>query len=92
MTTPEGNQFAEMTRRVMKGKTYRDYIPTAYFPERGHIMVVAEASSAEDDRIHDISLDWARKHARGEEPFLVACKETDTSFRIPFPIAYSCVD
>jgi hypothetical protein len=82
MTTPEMDQFAETTRRVMKGETYRDHIPTAYFPERCQLMALAEVPPNEDDRIRDICLSWARKHAQGEEPFLVACKETDTSFRV----------
>jgi len=36
MTTPEMDQFAATTRRVVKGDTFRDYIPTAYFPARYH--------------------------------------------------------
>ena len=82
MTTPEMDQFAETTRRVIKGKQFKDYIPTAYFPDRLHIMALAEVPPDEDYQIREISLDWARKHAQGEEPFLIACKETDTSFRV----------
>jgi hypothetical protein len=82
MTTPEMDAFAETTRRLVKDNTYKDYMPTAYFPERCHIMALAEVPPEEDYRIRDISLDWARKHAQREEPFLVACRETDTSFRV----------
>ena len=66
----------------MKDETYKDFVPTLYFPDRCHIVALAEVPANEDHRIRDICLKWARDESNGNEPFLVAFKENDSSFRI----------
>jgi hypothetical protein len=73
-------QFARITRNVIAQDGFDDYLPTALYPERKHIVVLEGAP--EDVDLEPIATRWAAKGAIAGEEYLVAFKVSPNQFKI----------
>ncbi len=74
--------FAAMTYTVLEDTPLEDYIPTLIIPERAVLQALSGIPEEEEDRLREISLDWAEKTAQPNEEFLVAFRDGPGYFRI----------
>jgi len=74
------DEFARITRRVVARDGFDDYLPTALYPARRHVVVLEGVP--EDADLEPIVLDWAAKGAVGDEEYLVAFKVDATKFKV----------
>jgi hypothetical protein len=72
--------FAEITRNVIRKQGFEDFQPTACFPERREVRVLADVPSDVDVRIAVV--EWARGIAGPSEEFLVAFKSSVQEFTV----------
>jgi len=77
---PTVEEFAKITKRVIAKDGFADYLPTALYPGRRHIVVLEGAP--EDSNLEHIALKWASKSAIDNEEFLVAFKVEPTKFKV----------
>jgi hypothetical protein len=73
-------ESAKITRRVIARDGFDDYLPTALYPERDH-MVVLEGVPGDVD-LEPIATGWAADGAIGDEEYLVAFKVSPTQFKV----------
>jgi len=73
-------QFAEITRRVIARDGFDDYLPTALYPARKHIVVLE--GCPDDVELEPVAVSWATKNAVANEEFLVAFKVGNESFKV----------
>jgi hypothetical protein len=74
------DEFANMTRKVIWENGFDDYLPTACYPARHHLMTLTGLSV--DVAPEKPVLEWAAKSAAVNEEFLVAFKVDQTHFKI----------
>ena len=74
------DDFAAMTRRIMARDGFAEYQPTACFPARRQIAVLASVPAGVD--IEEASIRWAYGKAHRDEEVLVAFKVDDDHFKI----------
>jgi hypothetical protein len=74
--------FAEITYRVLANTPLSEFAPTVCFPERRQIQTLSGVPPEEEERMRDISLEWAASKAKGGEEFLVAFRDGNACFRI----------
>jgi hypothetical protein len=74
--------FAEITYSVLEDTPLEKYIPTLCLPARGEIQALQGIPDEEEDRIREISLEWAQKTAGESEEFLVAFRDGPGYFRV----------
>jgi hypothetical protein len=74
------DEFAKITRRVIATDGFDDYLPTALYPSRNHVVVLEGVPEGSD--LEPIAVAWAAKGAIGNEEFLVAFKVGSTKFKI----------
>jgi hypothetical protein len=77
---PTVDEFARITRRVIARDGFEEYLPTALYPDRQHIVVLEGAPEGAD--VERIALAWATKGAIADEEFLVAFKVAPTKFKV----------
>jgi hypothetical protein len=73
-------EFAGITRRVIARDGFDDYLPTALYPARKHIVVLEDCPEGVD--LEPIAVTWATKNAVANEEFLVAFKVDRESFKV----------
>jgi hypothetical protein len=73
-------QFAKITRKVVAEDGFDDYLPTALYPERKHIVVLEGAPEGVD--LEPIAIRWADQGAISGEEYLVAFKVGPKQFKI----------
>lgn len=78
MTTID--EFAKITSRVIARDGFDDYLPTAIYPERNHIVLLEGVLENVD--LEPIATCWAAEGAIGDEEYLVAFKISSTQFKI----------
>lgn len=76
----EMDDFAAMTKRVIVRDGFAGYQPTACFPERQHVAVLAGVPDSVE--VERVALQWAASKAREDEEFLVAFKLDEQHFKI----------
>ena len=74
------DEFASITRRIIARDGIDNYLPTALYPARKH--VVALQGVPEGANLERISTEWAAKGAIGNEEYLVAFQLDATRFKI----------
>jgi len=74
------DEFARITKRVIARDGFDDYLPTALYPDRQHVVVLEGVPEGSD--LESIALAWARKRAMGGEEFLVAFKISPARFKV----------
>jgi hypothetical protein len=74
------DEFAIITRRVIAKDGFDDYLPTALYPTRKHVVVLEGVPTGVD--LEPIAVEWAAKGAIGDEEFLVAFKVAPTKFKV----------
>jgi hypothetical protein len=74
--------FAEITRRVIRKNGFDDFMPTLCLPEQKHITVLEGVPEGKRSEMRTISLELAQRRADRKEEFLLAFREDDSSFRI----------
>ena len=80
MATVTVDEFAKITRRVIATDGFDDYLPTALYPSRNHVVVLEGVPESSD--LEPIAVAWAAKGAIGNEEFLVAFKVGSAKFKI----------
>lgn len=73
-------EFAVITRRLIAKEGFEEFQPTACYPERREVKVLAGLPP--DIDAEEAVLDWAFRGADNDEEFLVAFKISDDSFRV----------
>lgn len=74
------DEFANITFSIISKHGFADFQPTACFPERRDVRVLAGLPASKD--VETESIAWARKSAIAEEEFLVAFKVAPEKFKI----------
>ena len=74
------DEFARITRNVIARDGFDDYLPTAYYPSRKHIVVLEGVPRAE--ALEPIAIRWAANGAVGDEEYLVAFRVGPSAFKI----------
>jgi hypothetical protein len=74
------DEFARITKKIIARDGFEDYLPTALYPGRRHIVVLEGVP--EDAQLEPIALEWAANGAVGGEEFLVAFKIDSTTFKV----------
>lgn len=74
------DEFANMTMKIILKDGFDDYLPTAIYPSRRHLVVLEGAP--ENESIEHIAFKWASEGAIDDEEFLVAFKLAPTKFKI----------
>ena len=75
------DEFAEITQRAISRDGFEDYLPTAYYPARYHIMALVGLPS--DMPPEEPILEWAADSAAtNDEEFLVAYKVDGDHFKV----------
>jgi hypothetical protein len=69
---PTVDEFARITRRVIARDGFDDYLPTALYPGRKHVVVLEGVPDGAE----------AAKGAIDDEEFLVAFKVDSTRFKV----------
>ena len=77
---PTVDDFAAITRRVIERDGFDDYLPTALYPTRKHVVVLEGVPAGAD--IEPIALAWAASGAIGDEELLVAFKVDSSKFKV----------
>jgi hypothetical protein len=73
-------EFAEITRRIIARDGFEEYLPTAYFPGRRHIVVIEGVPDKVN--IEDVALKWASTKAEEGEEYFVAFKINSRQFKV----------
>jgi len=76
----ELDQFAAMTRNVLREQGFAGFQPTACFPERRVVRALSGVPSTEAQE--PIALRWATGLAEPGEEYLVAFANSATEFKI----------
>lgn len=74
------DEFAEITKRVIARDGFDDYLPTAIYPRRSHIVVLDSVPGEADPE--SIATSWAAKGALDGEEYLVAFKVSSSAFKV----------
>jgi hypothetical protein len=74
------NDFASITQRVIDRDGFDGFQPSACFPERRELRVLAELP--EDIEVEPAVIEWAEQYARPNEEFLVAFKSGPLEFTV----------
>jgi hypothetical protein len=74
------DEFATITRNVIARDGFGEFQPTACYPARRHLAVLAGVPAHVD--IESASTKWALKNAVSNEEVLVAFRVADTQFKI----------
>jgi hypothetical protein len=74
------DEFARITKTVIARDGFDDYLPTALYPARKHIVVLEGAPANAD--LEPIAIQWAAEGAIGDEEYLVAFKVSSTRFKV----------
>jgi hypothetical protein len=74
------DEFATITQRVIARDGFDEFQPTACYPARRHIAVLAGVPSEVD--IQAVSTSWALKGAKQSEEVLVAFRIAPAQFKI----------
>jgi hypothetical protein len=77
---PTVDEFARLTKKIIARDGFEDYLPTALYPSRRHIVVLEDVP--EDADLEPIALEWAANGASAGEEFLVAFKIGSTTFKV----------
>jgi hypothetical protein len=77
---PTIDEFARITKTIIARDGFDDYLPTALYPGRRHLVVLEGVPEGSD--LEPIALEWAAKGAIGDEEFLVAFKIASTKFKV----------
>jgi hypothetical protein len=77
---PTVDEFAGITKKVIERDGFENYLPTALYPSRRHIVVLEDVP--EDADLEPIALEWAATGAIAGEEFLVAFKVGSTTFKV----------
>jgi len=72
--------FAEITKRIILKDGFSEFLPTACFPERKEVRVLA--GDFETVNSEPVAIKWAMDLAKGNEEFLIAYKSSTTDFKI----------
>jgi hypothetical protein len=73
-------EFASITKKVIARDGFEDYLPTALYPRRRHLVVLEGVPDGAD--LEPIVMKWAIKDAIGDEEFLVAFKVGPNKFKV----------
>jgi hypothetical protein len=73
-------QFASITRNVIRKHRFDDFQPTLCFPARQDVRSLAGVPQDEDHE--PIALRWAAGNALPDEEYLVAFKCSPTAFKV----------
>jgi hypothetical protein len=74
------DEFAKITRRIIARDGFDEYLPTALYPGRNHVVVLKGIPAGCD--VEPIAVGWAANGAIGGEEFLVAFKVSSTAFKV----------
>jgi hypothetical protein len=77
---PTIDEFARITKKIIARDGIEDYLPTALYPSRRHIVVLEGVPENAD--LEPIALNWAANGAIGGEEFLVAFKIDSNTFKV----------
>ena len=74
------DEFAKITRRVIAKDGLDEYLPTALYPARNHVVALEGVPDGLDLEV--IVTEWAAKGAIDGEEYLVAFKLDSTRFKV----------
>ena len=74
------DEFARITRRVIAKDGLDDYLPTALYPARNHVVELQGVPDGLD--LEPIVTEWAARGAIEGEEYLVAFKLDSTRFKV----------
>ena len=74
------DEFAKITRRVIAKDGLDEYLPTALYPARNHVVALQGVPDGLDLEL--IVTEWAAKGAIEGEEYLVAFKLDSTRFKV----------
>lgn len=76
----ELEDFVGITRRIIARDGFENYLPTAYFSGRRHIVVLEGVPDKAN--IEDVALKWASTKAKPGEEYFVAFKINSRQFKV----------
>jgi hypothetical protein len=75
------DDFARLTRKVIREGGWEDFVPTAVYPARRGLLALEDELPCSAD-VEAESVAWAESNAQGDEDFLVVFPHDDEHFKI----------